>query len=502
MKVRMYLPAFIAGMIVVGAFCFSLIASANATRQVSGVLRMEIIEPYGEMPMQIRYFVQYWDGKNFRHTYIADKSGADFAAVLNKEVVISGRGTDDLFEMNELKASSKTAKQNALPAESTSSIQQRSAIGENPTVAPNTPFTMPQATLGFRNTLFMLAHRGAVPSTSYTPQQIKRWGMTDVMSANMFFRNSSFWKFGLKGVIDPEGDVTPWLPITVGPEDCFQGMMNSWRMQADDLAEAQGFSKTAYKFRVLLYAPMETCTLTASAQVGVFGDPNGVVYIFMQIPSSGTDEDLQDRLHTLIHEFNHSFGQAEHSNGQQFENGPILLQKDHADSLGTGLIMNHLINRIKFGWLSPAQRYPVVSSRGRHRILIQTPSRPGKGIGPNVPPPGIFIELRNLDGTLSDKVMVLETRSLMPYYDMFPSDVQGYVGGLGIRLVSKDLENTATGTVLIDSTPETECCKDAPLRPGRTFSMAKYGVTITTAASIRYQVWVTLDLGNNYPSDL
>lgn len=485
MQLRKSILAFIVWSVFV--VVFSGFGFANSpTNRVSGVLQMEIIEPYGIVPQQNRYFVQTWDGQNHRRTYFTTKSDKiDFSQFVNKEVTVLGSGDSNNFVVSQV-----------VSKESDS----RPLIEDIPSDAIVAPFTMPPSTLGTRTILFMLVHHGQTPTTSFVPAQIKEWGMTGDISAKNFVKTSSFDRFSFVGSIDPTGDVTPWLPLTASPDNCEQNMGNAWRMEADNLAEAQGFSKTAYKFRVVLFAPIPGCNLTAMAQVGIFGDSTGVVYATMQLPSSGQQSDLVDKLDTLVHELEHNLGQAEHSNGQQTENGPILTQRDNGDSLGSNrLVMNHLVNRMKFGWLTTAQIYPTISVRGQHRFLIQSPSRPSKGIGPNSPPVGGVIELRNLDGTLSNKLMVLETRTRSTYFDVFESDIASFVGGVAIRIVNRNLEASSTGTVLLDTTPLTPCCDDAALNPGRSFTVNQYGVTVSAAASMLNRVWVTVNLGDNYP---
>ena len=104
MKAKKYLPAFIAGLILIGVLGFGWFASANSSRQVGGVLRMEIIELNDEIPMQTRYFVQYWDGDNFRHIYLVDENGIDLASYINKEVLVTGNGGDNYFVVKEVRA--------------------------------------------------------------------------------------------------------------------------------------------------------------------------------------------------------------------------------------------------------------------------------------------------------------------------------------------------------------------------------------------------------------
>lgn len=503
MKVTNCLPAFMVGLIVVGCTVIlaqrDWIAFAESPREIRGSLQMEVIETRAnaeqfeaEASTQVRYFVQSWDGANFRRTYLAPKQEFDLPALLHQEVILRGRGTDHRFLPSSITGTEITRTEELGSAE-------RQTAALSPTVGP---FTTPTPTLGSRTALFLLAYHGNTPTTSYTPAQIKQWGMTGEMSANRFFQASSFGQFSLTGINDPTGDVTPWLRLSGSADNCFQNMGNAWRIEADNLAEAQGYSKTAYKFRVILFAPIPNCSLSAMAGVGVFGNPSEVMYSFIQLSPNGTDEDLQDNLFVLIHELEHNFGQSEHSNGQQYEGGPILDTRDNGDSMGSNkLIMNHAVNRIKLGWLTTWQQSRTYVTRGTHRLQLQSPSQPWPRTSPVLRPLSAgFIELRNLDGTLADKVMVLETRTNLAPHDQFGTDTQAYVGGVAVRLVSRNLAAPGTGTLILDSTPATFCCKDAPVVVGRSFTFSTYGVTVTPSRSVWGRVNVTINLGTNYPA--
>ncbi len=531
MKVKQLIAFSIAiSVVFLGVKLTPISATGQNLSSLQGVVRFLVVEGTEEQPSHFRFFLEQCDGApcNFAseqskqatsknpisksididHIYLTNKSGKiDLRDLVNKEVILRGE--------------SQTA-QNFFPfgkktegLETDFNVLEIEKVVEEPTVnhlvAP--PLNIPPASTGQRKVLAMLVNFQVAPTMPYSQQQIKDWVFTGPKSARKFFEDSSFYNAStnegmtLVGNNDPSGDVTPWLSLSGPQTNCAQNMFNEWRIQADNLAEAQGFSKLTYQTRLVLYAPIPGCSLGAQATVAAFGDQSAVTYVFIQLPA-GSQEILDTRLSALVHEIEHNLGQGAHSNGQQTEGGPILEYFDRADPLASSVItFNSNVNRIKFGWTSISQMYPAIEYRKpggqSYMVRIQTPSQRTKGIGPSSPPIGAFIVLRDMNGNPTGEAFVLERRRSTGLWDQFGTDVQAYNLGLAIRKVSLNLSSGFNGSVIQDTTPATACCKDAPLVPGPSGSASwtsnLYGVTIKAYTGSVSGMLVEITLGGNYP---
>lgn len=485
--------------------------SANATENslefIHGVVRVQVVEATEGTPSYFKFFIEQCNGAmcyfgnmnddvDIQFVFLSGK--VDFLELANKQVILTGQSFNELNLFDEHRKVNISFNQNF---EVSKVVQIFEPPPVNELVA--TPITTPLPTLGSRNVLAMLINFQSAPTTPYNQQQIKNWVFTGSNSARQYFEDSSFKQFTIKGQIDPSGDVTPWLSLTANQgANCGDNLFNAWRIEADNLAAAQGYSKTAYKVRIMLHAPIPGCPWSALATVGTFGDTSGVTYAFLQLPTNGSENSLRIIFHSLIHEIEHCLGQGTHSHGQETESGPLMESADRADPMGAGMTFNSNILRIKFGWYTTAQLYPAIQARGTYRFKLQTPAIQTKGIGPNSPPIGAFIVLRDMAGNPTGEVFMLERRRSVGSWDQFGTDVQAYVKGLAIRKVRMDFQNLNTGSV-IQNTSGVVCCKEAPLVPDASGSASwtsMYGVTLKAYTSTVTGMWVEATLGPNYPA--
>jgi hypothetical protein len=489
------------------------LTSVNATEDplesIHGVVRVQVVEATEEAPSYYKFFVEQCNGDlcdftamkenvNIQFVYLSGKF--DFLQMANKEVYLVGQSYNKLNLFDENRKIDFSFNQNF-------EVSKVEKVIEPPPVNElvATPISVPPPTLGSRNVLAMLINFQQAPTTPYNQQQIKNWVFTGPNSARRYFEDSSFNQFTIKGQIDPTGDVTPWLSLTANQSaDCGENLFNAWRIEADNLAEAQGYSKTAYKIRLMLHAPIPNCSWSALATVGTFGDTSGVTYVFLQIPANGSEAGLRIVFTALVHEMEHCLGQGAHANGQETESGPVMEYEDRSDPMGNAITFNNNIHRIKFGWHTTAQLYPAIETRKAvpERFRLQTPAVATKGIGPSSPPIGAFIVLRDMSGNPTGEVFMLERRRSVGQWDQFGTDVQAYVKGLIIRKVRMDFQNLNTGSI-IQNPSGTLCCKSAALVPDASGSAtwtSIYGVTIKAYTPTVTGMWVEVTLGPNYPA--
>jgi hypothetical protein len=510
-------------------------AAQQKQEVLQGMVRLEVVEATESEPSHYRFFIERCSGKpcdwealrqaesegksladlQIKNVYLTGK--IDFEGLVHKEVLLLGQsagaktlrrskaartGSSDEFEVSEV-----------IKVLGDRQAELMAAAGPEFS-AP--PLIIPPPTRGQENLLVLMVNLQSNPITPYTPQQIKDLVFTGPRSVKKYFEDVSWYQpgsnrgFSIKGVNDPAGDVTPWLSVTAGPssgQTCVNYLTGNLRTEADNLAEANGFSKVMYPNRAYLYAP-NICSTSPFASVAPFGDNTAMSYFFMGLSIDGTQSWLDLAFHTFIHEYDHTLGRAAHSNGRQTETSPVLEYADRADPLGNSTILtfNSNINRATYGFLTTGRFAPPIEYRmpEPYRVLLQTPAIPTKGVGPSDPPMGAYILLRDLAGNLTGEVFVLEYRKSMGMWDQFGTDTQAYNGGLAIRKTGLDWSHWGTGTVIQDTTPATSCCKDAPLKPtswaGATWTSNLYGVSIKAFPPTVYGMWVEIILGNNYPT--
>lgn len=182
------------------------------------------------------------------------------------------------------------------------------------------------------------------------------------------------------------------------------------------------------------------------------------------------------------------------------EGGVIRDGVDLAEPLGSQKTIGPgNVLRLKFGWITTAQLYPVIQNQGTTTVYLQTPAIATRGIGPNSPPIGVTIMVRDLAGNLTGEVYILERRLQYGLWDQFGTDVQAFVKGVTIRKVATNLANSQVGSVLVNTDSLSSCCKTVSLIPGPVFTSPISGVIFKTYSATRMWQRVEVTLGSNYP---
>lgn len=540
----------------IGGRMFSTNAQQVDSNLLRGVVQMEIIEPTKDNPNSVkRFYIEKCNGQDcdfeslrqaerdrgavvptdlqIQHIFLEDPSDkVNFGELLHKEVIFRGQGqlvsgvTSGQVKnrFRGVVSRAEFVQKNTVSNWQAFTVQAVEKVIPGPVVnnAVNNitadPLILPPPTVGQRKVLVVLVNFQVDPITPYTPQQIKNWVFTGNRSVKRYFEEGSFYSpsrnqgMTIVGNNDVAGDVTPWLSLTGPQTDCATGFSGPWRLQADALAEAAGYSKTQYPTRVMLFAPIPNCSLNAFAFTGTFGDTSQVRYAFMTL-GTGSEAWLEYSWTTLVHEMEHTFGIGEHSGGQQSEGSPIIEYADCGDPMGScsSKTLNAVVNRLKFQWAGSSRMYPVIQSRkpfgAPYVFKLQSPAIGSKGIGINSPPVGAYILLRDQSGQPNGKAFILEYRYIVGQWEWFGTDMQTYNNGLAIRLVeSLDLSDPMFGSIIQNTTPSESCCKSAPLKPvwpasTKTWTSQLYGVTITAHAGTRTGMLVEVSLGANYPMD-
>lgn len=500
---------------------------------ITGVITAEVIEPTKTEPEKTRFFIQRCNGlpcdflqeailsdiRNGSRTQfpaglqiqrIYLETDLDMHPYLNRKLTLVGQARNPLSVWN-------ISKQSMVTFNQTFVVSKIAKVFPEPIVNQLVadPIILPPRTVGYKNVIVMPINFASNPIISYSQQQLKDWVFTGERSAKRYYNDVSFYDaytgdgLTFKGMNDPTGDVTPYLTLTADPtEPCAQPIGNAWRIEADNLATQAGYPVAPNQIRVLLYMPIPGCSLTAQAQVGILGNNSTVTYVFMQISGTASPQYMVDHLRTLLHELGHACGLARHFGGQQTETSPVIEYGDAGDPMGGSATIVPLyfsnINRIRFGWYETAQLFPVIQTQGEHSFFLQTPAVQTKGIGPNSPPIGAFIPLRDSSGALTGEVFMLERRINIGPWDIFQSDAQAYAKGVSIRRALLNFGDFSSPTVLQDTTPGTTCCKDAPLVPGplgtATWTSQLYGITVTAYTGTRRSQRVVVTLDSRYPA--
>lgn len=521
---------FIAVFLSITVICQTTTKARVRTQSLRGVVQYEVVEATKFTESYFRFFIPQCDGApcdfaklrqnevdnlfpssvNIQNIYLEGK-GIDFQALSGNEVILYGttplisrKSADDWYNKNVFEVSSveKVFDKSSEILSTMSDLQ----VAMPPFTFPSVPTTGALPVL-----LVRLRHQAVAPSL-YTQSQIKNWWFTGSTSIKKFFENQSTYIFGsrgfsMKGLLDVTGDVTLEITVTATATtaNCEQYIGNEWRVDADNQLEALGYSKVAYPVRVYLYAPMPGCTSTASASGRNFGDTTTISQVIMQLPTNGTQAALDAKTRVAVHEMEHTLGQGSHSKGQQIENGPIIDEGDPGDPLGqNSLTYNHGINDLKFGWNVSRFVFSSIQYRGTWTISLQPPSVTLFGLRTKHGPVGAYIPLIDSSGNLTGDVLQLEAPRAPTtppnVWETFGSDTQAFTTGVAMRKIGSNLSSSFTGTILIDGTPGTPCCKDAPLLPNASWTSALYDVTVTViGTNSRGVTTVRVTLGSRYP---
>jgi|GEM_PF-1351168 hypothetical protein len=502
--------------VLVFALCLSMfvpVVSSQKRQKVrietlKGIVEKMIVEENEVEPTHSRFFIVETDGKNRMFTYLSGK--VDFEPLFNKEVVLRGVRSGYLPVMNEFGSVEKIHSPNF----EVTGIEK--VIEDNSLNAPGSvfgPLTLPPPSHGQERPMLTI---NIAPANNPTPQYSVEWLRgklhTNLDSLGNLIRENSYDQYKLVGFHHPLGDVAPWVTVSLTPVPAPNGTcydyFNAALVQADNMLEAQGFSKTAYRTRQYLFRNMPECAGLAQATLGPFGETSGVRYIFIHLNSifgeSSSNIMNQQTFNTMLHELGHNLGQGAHSRGENSENGQIWEYGDKADPMGTvqnRYMMFGNIIRMKLGWHASTARYEVIDTRGSHSRYIQTPAIATKGRGPNGPPIGYIIPILNSDGTLTGDVYFVERRIGHGLFDQFASQTVELGKGLIVRRHSTNFVSPNSGSIMMNFHPTMACCNKAAI-PFGTTAVTQRNVSFSVGYGTRDWLYVTFTLPDNYPASI
>ncbi len=330
---------------------------------------------------------------------------------------------------------------------------------------------IPQPSFGPRNILVVMVNFQNDPRQVASETQIRTALFRGPNSANAFLLESSYNSLWLEGQQVAEGDVQTWVTIPFNNTNCATNMFNAWTQSADNMAEANGFSKTNYQFRFYMFPSIPGCTFTANATIGTLGDPNSMTRAWFQLPDDSSQ--LNSRIRSFYHEAGHMLGVPRHSGFQETETSPVIDADDRGDFLaGVGGYYPSNVNRVRFGWL-----------RGKIEVHNQPTTRGYTLTPPSVISKGakvIRIPLKDALGNYIGKSIWIESRKNMSsFFEFFATNHLAYRDGITIRYVEDDLVNVQTKPIVRDTTPGSPIgADDAPLQQGLSYTDSTYGVTI------------------------
>ncbi|HMR55428.1 MAG TPA: hypothetical protein PKD34_02440 [Candidatus Doudnabacteria bacterium] len=479
------------------------------TEILEGVLGIEVVEESEVAPSHHLYYIEEEDdGKNRVTTYLSGK--VNFEALFNKKVVLRGHrsGGTPIFDRF---GSIERMHQDRFHVEAVEKVEENDSLN-----APNTifgPLTLPPSTGGDRKMITI----NIAPANNPTPQYSVEWlrGLlyTNLDSLGAMIYANSYGQTRITGIHHPQGDIAAWVTVPFNPVPAPNGTCNEFfnaaRIEADNLVEAQGFSKTEYWTRNYMFRNMPECLGLASASVGPFGDSSGIRRIFSHMNQFFTEGGIGERggLQSVQHELGHNLGQIAHSKGEQSEGGMVYEYGDRADPMGGVsaakwlMFGNHI--RLKLGWHASTARYVVIDTRGSQPVhrFIQTPAIPTKGIGPNSPPIGYIIPIRNTDGSLTNEVYIVERRRNHGFFEQFATNAQDLGRGLIIRKHSTDFVSGTSGSVMLNPQPQFTCCTRAVVPFGGSYTTSM-NITFTVGYGTPNSMPFVVTLPDYYPASI
>ncbi len=470
------------------------------TEILEGVLGMMVFEETKEAPSHNRYYIEENDGKNRVYTYLS--GNIDFLPLFNKKVVLRGTRSDYFPILDQFGAVERFHSME-FEVEAVEKVEANESLSAPGTVLG--PLTLPPPTVGERTMIQINVMPANNPTPQYSTEWIRGRLFTDPDSMRNLVTENSYGKYKLKGVHHPAGDVTPWITLTINPSEFINCSMfyNAAWAQADNILEAQGFSKTLYRTRSYTFRNMPECNQTANATVGVFGENAGVRIINIHQPAwfNENHQSAQTGIRTFLHELGHNLG-FDHSRGENFDGGTIWEYGDPGDPMGTPRGFWHMfnnINRLKLGWLASTAKFVVIDVRGTSPMKhLQTPAVPTKGIGSNSPPVGYIIPILNTNGTLTDEVYIVERRRNLGLFEVLTSQGSELAQGLSIRRHNVDLTGYRGG-VILNSHPTWPCCSKGPVPFGTSFTTLK-NVTFNVGYGTPSWMAFTVTLPDYYPA--
>ncbi len=301
---------------------------------------------------------------------------------------------------------------------------------------------------------------------------------TGARSLNTYYKEASFGLLGLKGIVNPEGDVFGWYTIPYDNTGCSYG---TWRDAAKNAAIASGANIGGYD-NIIYHSPPVSCIFTGIAELG--GS-----WLYVQKPYFYTG--------TFGHEFGHNLG-LQHANGYQCldadgqrtaisDNCTSKEYQDDYSIMGNSSENHHNnFHKGQLGWYEPSNTYTVTSSG---TFVIEALEKTGPGIK------ALRIPRTFAKGGVVVDYYYVEFRHKFGQFDDFLL-TSPVVNGVSIR-IGRDYSDRVV-TNLIDTTPGTNLYfdgRDGALLIGKTFNDSIKNISITTLGKTTDTATVSIMIG-------
>lgn len=296
-----------------------------------------------------------------------------------------------------------------------------------------------------------------------------------VFSAHDFYKKSSFGIFGLEGTV-MQNVITVTGTFST-PEECTQMIVEGWPNQV----KAQNANNPVWEAadtKIVYFSTIANCGSQAWGSVGVKGSNGTPKYAEIHTPKASFEtmtEYLKRLTATISHEIGHNLGIGQHSGGLN-PDGTISDSGDRGCFMAGKFRFPNIYNRLAMGWFQGrmvAISGPRRNSQGQviaYTFNLSPPDMPFRGLlnARNA----IVVQLHNLDGTISDKIAVIEVRRIYKY-DAFAIG-NAYVMGVSVRIANADMTLMTAKPLMIDSTPGSIFAfDDAPLLEGQTLDLTQ-----------------------------
>lgn len=365
-------------------------------------------------------------------------------------------------------------------------------------VESNFSITSPPPTRYVRNVYVVRVKFQGDPNPSQAEndlqiQQLTSAWFTSDRSSSMFFRDASFQQFSLAGSVHPT-----WVEIPFPATNCENLMFSSWTdsiiAQLGSVPAFANANTVSVNFREI-----PGCTFNGNGSLGVKGALNGRGFIWHQMLPSLFANNSRLYIQTISHEVGHNLG-LNHAGGFTVD-GVYTDGGDIGDFMASRFRLPNLFTRFALGWtqgrftiFSGPRAAPYQDMPWQVHVFPPDQHAPRLPNGRN----GVGILLYNADGTLHDKMILLETRRDSTF-DTFSPEHTGAVQGLGILLVDRDQTRSTAKSYRLDATPGTPMgWSDAFLPPAQSVTIPQFGLRIEARERNMMrgmQVWIYMTQG-------
>jgi hypothetical protein len=318
-----------------------------------------------------------------------------------------------------------------------------------------TPSVAPVAT-GAKRVAVILMNFSDNTSQPYTPAFAVGIAFTNADSVAAFYNGNSWGKLTISG------DVFGWYTIPNTSTTCDY---DAWGTAADAAATAAGVNLSSYDHLVYAFPHVLSCTW------------GGTGYM----PGSKSWNNGAMNTYLVAHELGHNFGAA-HANSYDCTNNGVRVALsanaanctvgqygDPFDVMGGNPHDFSNFERGYFGWLTASNTLDVTTT-GTYTLAPDEPYSP------------TGVQALRIAHDASSYLM-LEFRQPYGTFDNWATS-DPVVNGVTVRLTPSYANNVLvspwTGTLLMDTTPDTSSYSDAPLAVGSSFYDPVSGVLVTT----------------------